>query len=288
VSQHIADYIACVRARGAQLGEARASKLQADAKVAGVGTSVLSDVSDKLERKYADSSEANELEIIRACRALNGGGEAVVAAQGADPPACPVTGASIASGNAPSWNGSACVVMADCTFGDAAECTSRCDAGDVPSCENLSWMYHQGVGVARDHARAASLAQRACEGRNAIACNNLGYFLEHGYGVARDDVRSTGLYRRSCDASDPLGCNNLGRAYDAGRGVPADPVRAAELYRRACDSGNQDGCANLGWCLANGRGVAQDRARGLELMRSTCKGGNAYSCDRIRELGETP
>lgn len=71
VSEKIADYVSCVRAQGAQLGQDRSKKLAAEAGYLGVKAAAASDVSDKLEKKYSVSSEA-ELQIVQACSAAAG------------------------------------------------------------------------------------------------------------------------------------------------------------------------------------------------------------------------
>jgi hypothetical protein len=81
VSEQVADYVACVRAQGAKLGEERSRKLSAEAGIAGTRAAIASDVGEHLERQYA-TSDANTLEIIRTCgsmRATAGGAEDVCA-----------------------------------------------------------------------------------------------------------------------------------------------------------------------------------------------------------------
>ncbi len=71
VNERVADYVACVRAQGAQLGEEKGRKLSAEAGVAGTHAGVASEVRDTLERTYT-VSDSNTLEIIRACNAASG------------------------------------------------------------------------------------------------------------------------------------------------------------------------------------------------------------------------
>jgi hypothetical protein len=79
VSQSIADYVACVRAQGAKLGQERSQKLSADVGYAALHAAAASDASEKLEKTYA-ASDANTLEIIRSCNALRDRQAAAVAA----------------------------------------------------------------------------------------------------------------------------------------------------------------------------------------------------------------
>ncbi|HVY48087.1 MAG TPA: hypothetical protein VHB21_19500 [Minicystis sp.] len=71
VKEAIADYVACVRAQGAQLGEDKGKHLSVEAGQFGVKASAVADLKDTLQRKYA-VSDANTLEIIKTCGAVAG------------------------------------------------------------------------------------------------------------------------------------------------------------------------------------------------------------------------
>jgi TPR repeat protein len=49
-------------------------------------------------------------------------------------------------------------------------CEKACQGGVGEACDNLGDMYQQGLGVARDEARARELRKRACELGDADAC----------------------------------------------------------------------------------------------------------------------
>ena len=66
MSEGVADYVACVRAQGAHLGQDRGQKLSASAAYEGTKAEVASDVRDALEKTYS-ASDANTLEVIRTC-----------------------------------------------------------------------------------------------------------------------------------------------------------------------------------------------------------------------------
>ncbi len=73
VAEQVADYVACVRAQGAELASNDRSKLSADVGAFGQHAALASDVQQSLERKYS-TSDANTLEVIRACNDMRGGG----------------------------------------------------------------------------------------------------------------------------------------------------------------------------------------------------------------------
>jgi hypothetical protein len=71
VSESVADYVACVRAQGAQLGGAKQQQISADVGTVGVKASAAAQVSENLEKKYA-ASDATMLEIVKSCNASAG------------------------------------------------------------------------------------------------------------------------------------------------------------------------------------------------------------------------
>ncbi|HEY1691718.1 MAG TPA: hypothetical protein VGG39_06135 [Polyangiaceae bacterium] len=87
VSPQVADYVACVRAQGAKLGEDRSKKLSMEAGYAGAHAAVASDVGEKLQKEYS-TSDNNALEIIRACGAMRGSEEDVCSKAGATLVSC--------------------------------------------------------------------------------------------------------------------------------------------------------------------------------------------------------
>lgn len=176
-----------------------------------------------------------------------------------------------------------------CAYGDAIECTKNCEVeGDASSCNDLALMLSRGDGVTLDDTKSTKFFIRACDLGSAIGCNNAGMRVEYGRGVPKDEATAATLYTKACDSGMPAACNNLGRMVINGWGVPKDEPRAVDLFRKGCGQGDIGACANLGWCYVRGRGVLADRAVGVGFLRKACKGGNSWSCDRMKELKETP
>lgn len=71
VSQRVANYVACVRAQGASLGQDRGTKLGIDVGVQAAKAGGVAELKDSLEKKYS-VSEASELEIVRTCGNVSG------------------------------------------------------------------------------------------------------------------------------------------------------------------------------------------------------------------------
>lgn len=176
-----------------------------------------------------------------------------------------------------------------CTYGDAVECTKNCETdSDASSCNDLALMLSRGDGVTLDESKSTKFFVRACDLGSAIGCNNAGMRLEAGRGAPKDEVTASNLYLRACDSGMAAACNNLGRMVINGWGIAKDEPRAVDLFRKGCGQGDIGACANLGWCYVRGRGVPADRTVGVGFLRKACKGGNSWSCDRLKDLKETP
>jgi hypothetical protein len=71
VAEAVADYVACVRAQGAQLGAAKNQQLSAEAGYLGVKAGGASELSESLQRKYSTSDQAM-MAIVDACNSRAG------------------------------------------------------------------------------------------------------------------------------------------------------------------------------------------------------------------------
>jgi hypothetical protein len=113
-----------------------------------------------------------------------------------------------------------------------------CTGGNVYDCDRLGFMYSNGLGVAKDNARAIELETKACDGNNPYGCNNLG-FIEQ---TNKDYVSAATHLTLACAGSNPNGCASLAFQYEGGLGVPKDLSKAKQLYNRGCKLGYQWAC----------------------------------------------
>ncbi len=72
VAEAVADYVACVRAQGAQIGGEKGAKVSADVGTIGARAGGAVELRESLERKYS-VSDAATLEIIKSCSAAVSG-----------------------------------------------------------------------------------------------------------------------------------------------------------------------------------------------------------------------
>jgi len=163
VSPQVADYVACVRAQGARLGEDRSEKLSAEAGYAGTRAALATEASERLQKEYS-TSDSNTLEIIRACAAMRGPDEDVCAKSGSTLVACGYE-------NEPGWLAK-CQASPDyraCLGSHAGDCNglSMCGFAEV------SRQYCGGAAMARGSGscEATGNCTRGCGGDGNCKCS---------------------------------------------------------------------------------------------------------------------
>jgi len=162
-----------------------------------------------------------------------------------------------------------------CKLGDESTCTSKCNAGNAPSCATLSRM----VRDSKDYARAFDLAKSACAKGAMLGCVIQAEMLFQGQGVKRDSAAARPLLERACEAGEPMGCNDLGLYHQQ---VSRDGAKAADFFSRACTRDTALGCMNLGFLLRAGQGVPRDAVRANQLFRQACSAGISPACKEAR------
>jgi TPR repeat protein len=123
---------------------------------------------------------------------------------------------------------------------------------------NLGIMFANGVGVAKDTGRAATLFQGACGAGIGAGCDHFGLALEFGQGIQQDLPRAIETLKKGCDLKNAEACNRRALMAERAQGSPKDPVTAVSFYQKACDLGDAFGCGNLANHLASGDGVPKD------------------------------
>ena len=100
--------------------------------------------------------------------------------------------------------------------------------------------YDQGK-AAYDHKKyvdARTFFGQACDGGEMRACNYLGYLYAEGLGGARDAAKARSIYQQACDQGTLTSCASLGSMYqDSG-----NTNEARKYFKKACDGGLSEGC----------------------------------------------
>jgi TPR repeat protein len=199
--------------------------------------------------------------------------------------------------------------------------TPLADKGHAKARYYVGWMYQNGLGVAKDHSKAADLYRLAAEQNDSSSQAELGYLYQMGLGVAPDDNLAVQWYAKSAEAGDRQGQMYLAAMYRDGRGVvrsfkeaerwflkaadqgsawaqmnlgmlythggdglPQDYARAVDLFRKAADGNDPDALYNLGWAYESGLGVPQDRQQAIEWYNKAAAKGRLHALRRIDGL----
>jgi uncharacterized protein len=170
-----------------------------------------------------------------------------------------------------------------CKPGDADDCAAQCKAGDARSCATLAVMHREGVGAAKDWAKAAELGQRACERDDIVGCRVVAAAKLGGQGVKKDRAAALELLGRACEAGDGMGCVELGVARLGDKKLAGD---AQYAFRRACYGGGEyEGCTWLGTLYAEGKGGMNASPKlAVKFFEKGCKEGSAQACFSLGEL----
>jgi len=108
---------------------------------------------------------------------------------------------------------------------------------------------------------AFAVFQRGADHSDVTSMGNLGIFYYNGLGVARDYAKAREWFEKAADKGNTSAMYNLGTLYHNGQGVGRDYTKAREWYEKAADKDNASAMNNLGQLYANGWGVAQDYAK---------------------------
>ncbi len=126
-------------------------------------------------------------------------------------------------------------------------------AGDVASQHDLAALYTAGqAGVKVNYTRAAKWFEEAAHNGSANAQYNLAVLYHQGLGVEKDTAKAIDLYRVAAANHHPEALYNLAIAYIEGVGVEYNPHIAAVYFEQAARGGIVEAAYNLGMISENG------------------------------------
>ena len=149
---------------------------------------------------------------------------------------------------------------------------------------NLGVRYDDGLGVARDDAKAREWYEKAAAKGNADAMNNLGALYFDGRGVTQDYAKAREWYEKAAAKDNADAMTNLGILFENGRGVTQDYAKAREWYEKAAAKDNANAMTNLGILFENGRGVTRDYAKAREWYEKAAAKGDMGAKRRLEQL----
>jgi TPR repeat protein len=109
-----------------------------------------------------------------------------------------------------------------------------CYVGAGDACYELSLLYAEGRGVAKDERRAGALVEQGCRAGGAMACFVMAQRLHDGVSGVRGACCTVGLLLRACVQRLPQACEAA--ALLCGEGD------AVARYREECKDDSFNGC----------------------------------------------
>lgn len=110
----------------------------------------------------------------------------------------------------------------------------------IPDCMfYLGWIYHEGLGVNQDYAKALYWFKKAACYNHAAALFNISTIYSHGEGIPVDHREALIWLQRAADQDMPNALYNLGVYNELGYGgLCVDFEKAMDLYQRAANAGS--------------------------------------------------
>jgi TPR repeat protein len=150
-----------------------------------------------------------------------------------------------------------------------------CDLGQAKGCLALTEF------VARD---GGITLRRSCDEADGPSCFILGSLYHNGVGLPKDDARAMTLFRQSCADGWWRGCGRLGESYFWGEGTTVDNDKAVENFEKACKGHHAPSCFNVALIYRRGLGVIKDESLAEQRLQQACEFGLPSAC----RPGETP
>jgi TPR repeat protein len=98
----------------------------------------------------------------------------------------------------------------------------RAAQGDGAALYDMAWMYHHGLGVPADYAKARDLYFESAGAGEALAMNQMGLLYERGLGVPRNLVMAYCWYAFATASGDENAARRLARLEAEGQAAPAN------------------------------------------------------------------
>ena len=122
---------------------------------------------------------------------------------------------------------------------------------------------HQGWGVKKNYAKAATWFRKAATQGDLAAENNLGVAYRTGHGVPQNYAKAATWFRKAAAHGDPLAETNLGSLYFRGLGVNRDYTKGVAWWRKAAMRGFAPAEKNLAFAYLHGLGVQKSLSKSI-------------------------
>ncbi len=191
-----------------------------------------------------------------------------------------------------------CRLKANRLFYEVADTASRgqaltmydqaCRAKRAWGCLGIADAYGNGLGVAKDPARANEAARIGC---TLSAGDRLRLCTLHGMTLARATNDKATLNKgelfldTSCKGGDALACTRIGMiGLNQLEAATTTLVEGLYYLRRGCDFDYGEACSSLAWAYVGGMNVKTDNAVALALFDKACRLKDADGCKQAARL----
>lgn len=159
--------------------------------------------------------------------------------------------------------------------------------GEASSQFMLALRYSEGRGVAKDDAKALSLATKAAQQGLVIAQYRLGAMYERGIGVTKDLPQAKTWYERAAKGGNRKAMHNLAVLYADGVGIGQSFQQAAIWFRQGAEYGLPDSQYNLAILLERGMGVDKNLVEAAKWYAIASTQGDTGAGEKLEALKRT-
>jgi len=154
------------------------------------------------------------------------------------------------------------------------------DLGDVPAAFALGVMLAEGRGIEKNREAAALLFEKAAMTGHAEANYNLGLLFLKGDGKPENPIRAGQHIRYAAEKGVVQAQYDLASLYQTGTGVEPDALEAAKWMAKAADQGLPTAEYDYAVMLLKGMGLKKDEPRAPVLLKTAAEKGIAGAQNR--------
>ena len=170
-------------------------------------------------------------------------------------------------------------------FAKAAEAYEKgAELGDVGAQFALGVLLAQGRGVKQDRKRAAILFEKVARTGHSNAQYNLALLYIEGRAREQDLKRAAALLQKAAANGHTHAQYDLGGLYAMGKGVEKDDDKAAHWTKQAAVAGLAVAELEYAMMLIKGRGVTKDVAQAADFLKFSAQKGNPVAQNRLANL----
>ncbi len=152
--------------------------------------------------------------------------------------------------------------------------------GDTTAQNALSYLYFNGIGVAKNNAKALEWLQKAAKSGDARAAFDLGMLYLRGENIPKDLKKAASWLEIAANKDNKEAQYNLALMYYHGDGVKQDIKKSAELLDKAARNGYPAAKANVGRVYMQ----LLDFKKAKYWLSKNVKDGDAQAADLLKEI----